>query len=578
MPMKRSTPTDSVRRTTPRRKVPAKGSTAMRPEESTRRSIEILKRKRNTSANCAAGRTKTINDVLGSRRDDPIGQVADYALRRVFGHETFRARQRRIIVQAAKRETDTFVLMPTGGGKSMCFQLPAVLSRGVTIVVCPLLSLIQDQVTAMLNLASGGIPTACFDSSLGVAGARQVYDELYRRPEPYLKLLYVTPEKLHKSEKMWECLRYLYNENNLARFVIDEAHCVSQWGHDFRPAYKQLSRLRREYPRVPIMALTATATPAVRSDVKKILRMGRETKDFAASFDRPNLRYAVVEKPGNKTDALDALAEYIESHHANCTGIVYVLSRDECVLVANHLTDRGLLAEPYHAGMSSQERIKRQSRWQKGSCHIMCATIAYGMGIDKPDVRFVLHFVLPKSIEGYYQESGRAGRDGERSDCVVFYKRQDVGRLKRMFSQRDKTGRRPTAAQIKRNREALQKVQDYCEDVTKTCRRVLLLRFFHESFDPQNCKVQCDHCAAASTGMRPGAIRRKQNVSKKRGKLDSKKEPPSRTTRGRGKIAAKPSRRASRAVAAVLKKHPKRPRSRKRKSSSEPVREVIEII
>ena len=236
-------------------------------------------------------------------------------------------------------------------------------------------------------------------------------------------MLYVTPEKLD-SNSIWECFRKVHAHQNLARFVIDEAHCVSQWGHDFRPAYKQLGRIRREFPDVPIMALTATATPKVQEDVKKILRMGInparrgqrwsqfKLKVFKNSFNRSNLRYSVVEKPKKKEDAYEKLRCYIARHYAKQTGIVYCLSRDECADVAAYLSFHGMSADAYHAGMNQSERCTKQCRWQAGVCHVICATIAYGMGIDKADVRFVLHFTLPKSIEGYYQESGRAGRDG----------------------------------------------------------------------------------------------------------------------------------------------------------------------
>jgi len=420
---------------------------------------------------------------------------AHFALKQVFGHESFRGQQKDIVLHASRRTQDTFVLMPTGGGKSLCFQLPALLSRGVSVVISPLLSLIQDQVTALIKL---GIPTACFDAALGKSRAKAIYRELYREPEPYMKILYVTPEKLHKSEPMWECLRELNERGALARFVIDEAHCVSQWGHDFRTSYKKLSRVRREFRDIPIMALTATATPDVQTDIRKILRMRPSTRCFKASFDRPNLRYSVLSKPSKKFEAMEMLCKRIEKRHKNQTGIVYCLSRDECSMVARYLVSQGLNAEPYHAGMTTQERTRHQIRWQNGNCDVICATIAYGMGIDKADVRYVYHFCIPKSIEGYYQESGRAGRDGKVSDCVIYFSQTDAGRLKRMFKRKQPgTNRRPSAQQIERNMNALEHVVKYCKDNTSKCRRVQLLSFFHERFNPINCRVKCDHCSSS---------------------------------------------------------------------------------
>ena len=269
------------------------------------------------------------------------------------------------------------------------------------------------------------------------------------------------------------------------------------------------------------MALTATATPEVQKDICKILRMRTsQTKCFKASFDRPNLRYTVLKKPNKRIEALEMLCKRIKSRHKNETGIVYCLSRDECSTlshsmhvwlstrlhthtpsgtVSRYLVSQGLRAEPYHAGMTTQERTQHQIRWQNGNCDVICATIAYGMGIDKADVRYVFHFCLPKSIEGYYQESGRAGRDGEISDCIIYFNQTDAGRLKRMFKMKQPgTRRRPSAKQIERNMNALEHVVNYCKDSTSKCRRVQLLSFFHERFDPKNCRVKCDHCYSAS--------------------------------------------------------------------------------
>lgn len=258
--------------------------------------------------------------------------------------------------------------------------------------------------------------------------AMSIYRDLERHP-PQIKLLYVTPEKISSSARFQDTLDQLYANNYLSRFVIDEAHCVSQWGHDFRPDYKKLGILRKRFPNVPSMALTATATPRVRQDILQQLNLTR-CKWFLSSFNRSNLRYQVLPKKGTST--LDDIRSFIQTRPSTSSGIIYCLSRKECDEVAKKMCASGIRAAAYHAGLTDTERESRQKDWITNKVRVICATIAFGMGIDKPDVRFVLHYSLPKSIEGYYQEAGRAGRDGEIADCILYYNYGDMMRLKKM--------------------------------------------------------------------------------------------------------------------------------------------------
>jgi len=393
-------------------------------------------------------------------------------LQQKFGFQSFRKNQEAIVQNVLERR-DTFVLMPTGGGKSICYQLPAVIFEGLTLVISPLIALMKDQVDA---LTLNGIPAAYLNSTLSFQEQEDIKRKL-RSNE--LKLLYLAPERLLRTEsEFFSFVKSL----KISLIAIDEAHCISQWGHDFRPEYRMLSRLKKELPAVPIIALTATADKITRQDILERLEL-KKPVTFISSFNRPNIRYTV--EPKRKS--FERLLEFLDERK-NDSGIVYCLSRNSTESIAENLRDEGFHALAYHAGLDKDLRAKHQGMFLKDDVKIIVATIAFGMGIDKSNVRFVVHMDLPKSIEGYYQETGRAGRDGLPSEALLFYSYGDAMKLKSFSNVED------NEEQTRINLQKLEKMASYGESAT--CRRRFLLHYFDEDA-PAHCG-NCDVCLSKS--------------------------------------------------------------------------------
>lgn len=392
------------------------------------------------------------------------------ALKQYFGYETFRPGQKEII-NAVCHQQDVLAVMPTGGGKSLCYQLPALLKPGLAVVVSPLIALMQDQVETLQN---NGIAATFLNSSLTPEEARSRRLAIL---QGQIKLLYLAPEKL-VSAGAKNFLQSVHDKHGLSLFAIDEAHCISEWGHDFRPEYRQLQALRELFPEVPAIALTATATERVRNDIIHQLTL-KQPKIQITSFDRPNLYYEVQPK---QRQHYNQLFKFIR--HQSGSGIVYCLSRRRVEEVAFRLNKDGISTLPYHAGMSDENRSNYQTRFLRDDVQVMVATIAFGMGIDKPDIRFVVHYDLPKNLENYYQEAGRAGRDNEPAQCLLLFGAKDIKTIDFLISQKE------DEKSQRLGRQQLRKMIDYAEGTD--CRRTIQLSYFGEHF-AGNCG-NCDNC------------------------------------------------------------------------------------
>lgn len=388
------------------------------------------------------------------------------ALKKYFGHDQFRPLQAEI-VDDALNDRDVFALLPTGGGKSLCYQLPAVLSEGLTVVISPLIALMKDQVD---GLTENGIAATFLNSSLGKKDAAQRYAKLFAGD---YQVLYVAPERLMLGGFLEDLKKW-----NVCRFAVDEAHCISEWGHDFRPEYRQLAELRKRFPDTPFMALTATATDRVRDDIVKQLNL-RTPTNYVASFNRPNLAYRIEQKQA----VFRQILKFVQSRPFE-SGIIYCFSRKATEQTADRLRQEGIEALPYHAGMTPLQRAKNQEAFIRDEVKIVCATVAFGMGIDKPNVRYVIHQDIPKNIEGYYQETGRAGRDGLPSDCVLYFSPGDVAKQLNFIAEKE-----PKEREVAK--EQLRQIVNYAE--SSHCRRKVLLDYFSENWTEGNCG-NCDNC------------------------------------------------------------------------------------
>ena len=401
---------------------------------------------------------------------DQVQNNLKESLQRFFGFSKFKGEQEAIINNILSGK-NTFVIMPTGGGKSLCYQLPALISEGTAIIVSPLIALMKNQVDAMRHVSNNDDIAHFLNSSLSKADILKVKKDIQ---DGKTKMLYVAPESLTKLEN----IKFLTSVN-ISFFAIDEAHCISEWGHDFRPEYRRLREIFEKISNVPIVALTATATPKVQHDIQKNLNMLDATL-YQSSFNRDNLYYEI--RP--KRDVEKEIIKYVKRHSGK-SGIIYCLSRKKVEEISEVLQVNGIKALAYHAGLDSTTRAKHQDMFLMEDADIIVATIAFGMGIDKPDVRFVIHHDIPKSIESYYQETGRAGRDGGIGECIAFYSYKDIEKLEKFLQ-----GKPITELEI--GRQLLNEIVSYAE--TSVCRRKFILHYFGETFEEKNCNEQCDNC------------------------------------------------------------------------------------
>ncbi|HBN06862.1 MAG TPA: ATP-dependent DNA helicase RecQ, partial [Bacteroidales bacterium] len=395
-------------------------------------------------------------------------------LKRIFGFDKFKGNQE-LVIKSLLEGNDTFVIMPTGGGKSLCYQLPALILPGCAIIVSPLISLMKNQVDAIRNFGSMHGVAHFLNSSLSKQEVKEVKDDL---TNGITKLLYVAPESLNKEENA-EFLKDI----DISFYAIDEAHCISEWGHDFRPEYRRMKPIIDAIGQnVPIIALTATATPKVQQDIMKNLEIN-DANVYISSFNRPNLYYEIRPKPKKEVDMNREIIRFIREN-PNKSGIIYCLSRKMVEGLAETLVLNGVRALPYHAGLDAQTRAENQDKFLMEEVEVIVATIAFGMGIDKPDVRFVIHYDMPKSLEGYYQETGRAGRDDGEGKCIAFYSEQDIIKFEKFLNDKP-VAEREVALQL------MDETISYAE--SSACRRINLLHYFGEEYGQDNCG-SCDNC------------------------------------------------------------------------------------
>uniref|UniRef100_A0A3P9ICQ1 ATP-dependent DNA helicase n=1 Tax=Oryzias latipes TaxID=8090 RepID=A0A3P9ICQ1_ORYLA len=453
-----------------------------RKEELLQRLEDACEAAQSSSSSSASSKSLASEPVMSQqemqRYDEaefPWSAAVDQHLRTSFHLSAFRPLQLRAI-NLTMEGRDVFLVMPTGRGKSLCYQLPAVCSEGFTLVVSPLVSLMEDQ---LLLLRSLQVPAAALNASSGKEHTKTVLAGLTDPKAPF-KLVYVTPEKIAKSKLLMSRLEKAYKAKLLSRMAVDEVHCCSQWGHDFRPDYKLLGILKRQFPSVPLLGLTATATSSVLQDCRKILCVPQPVT-LTASFNRANLYYEVRVKDSDSDLSLSDISSLIKNRYKEQSGIVYVFSQKDAESVSSALQKSGIQAYPYHANMDPEDKSRVHRKWTSNKIQVVVATVAFGMGIDKPDVRFVIHHTISKSIENYYQESGRAGRDDRPADCIVYFGFADIFRISTMVVM-ESVGQK----------KLLQMV-DFCQNVDR-CRRSLMAVHFDEVWDDEDCNQMCDTC------------------------------------------------------------------------------------